>query len=93
MNSAGINGPIRDTGKWMAEKLAAADSTEPEVLDDWVDMFKLNTIAPFFVIRAFKKLLVKAAEATGQAGSAPEAATPLHNVGRASEVQTREGGK
>lgn len=51
----------------MAEKLSTSDTTrmEPESANDWVDMFKLNTIAPFFIIRAFKDLLVKGAEARG----------------------------
>lgn len=38
---------------------------EPEVMADWVDLFTLNTIAPYFIIRAFKGLLVKGAEARG----------------------------
>lgn len=38
---------------------------EPEVMADWMDLFKLNTIAPFFIIRAFTKLLVKGAEVRG----------------------------
>ena len=68
----------------MAEKLAAADPTEPEALNDWVDMFKLNTIAPFFITRAFKKLLIKGAEARGGTSSvinisscAAEAKSPI----------------
>ena len=51
----------------MAEKLVTTDPTrmEPEAMTDWVDLFKLNTIAPFFIIRAFTELLVKGAEARG----------------------------
>lgn len=51
----------------MAEKLSTGDATrmEPESANDWVDMFKLNTIAPFFIICASKDLLVKGIEARG----------------------------
>ena len=51
----------------MADKLSSRDPTRmgPEALHDWVDIFTLNTIAPFFIIRAFKNLLVKGAETRG----------------------------
>lgn len=51
----------------MAEKLSTSDTTrmEPKSANDWVDLFKLNAIALFFIIRAFKDLLVKGAEARG----------------------------
>ncbi|KAK0232651.1 hypothetical protein IW262DRAFT_1257720, partial [Armillaria fumosa] len=34
---------------------------EPESMQTWTDLFTLNTIAPFFVVRAFQPLLVKGA--------------------------------
>ena len=32
---------------------------EVETMDNWVDVFKVNAIAPFFVIKAFLGLLTK----------------------------------
>ena len=64
----------------MAEKFSTTDPTrmEPEAMSDWVDLFKLNTIAPFFIIRAFTKLLVKGAEVRG-----PGATSSVINISSA----------
>lgn len=51
---------------------------EPESMGDWMDLFKINTVAPFFLIRAFSKLLVKGAEARG-----PGATSSVINVSSA----------
>ncbi|KAG7451760.1 uncharacterized protein BT62DRAFT_959666, partial [Guyanagaster necrorhizus] len=40
---------------------AATDPLEPETIQNWVDIFALNAIAPFFVARAFQSLLIKGA--------------------------------
>ncbi|KIY68979.1 putative NAD(P)H-dependent oxidoreductase [Cylindrobasidium torrendii FP15055 ss-10] len=68
INNAGVNGPITDPAGFTARKNNADDLFEPEAFDDWVALFKLNTIAPFFLIKAFTPLLLKgAAEHQGTA--------------------------
>ncbi|KAF9020656.1 NAD(P)-binding protein [Hymenopellis radicata] len=66
VNNAGTNGPIQYNDKFMASKMAAADPFEPEYREAWVDVFNLNTIAPFFVTRAFTSLLTKGAQSRGK---------------------------
>ncbi|KAK0209628.1 hypothetical protein IW262DRAFT_1281334 [Armillaria fumosa] len=44
-----------------AKKYAADDFFESETVQNWADLFMLNTIASFFVTRAFESLLVKGA--------------------------------
>ncbi|KAK0232627.1 short-chain dehydrogenase [Armillaria fumosa] len=46
---------------FVARQAAASDPLEPEAVQNWTDMFALNTIAPFFVVRAFQSLLIKGA--------------------------------
>ncbi|KAK0438969.1 hypothetical protein EV421DRAFT_1713819 [Armillaria borealis] len=60
VNNAGIGNSLRDPD-FTAKKLAATDPFEPETLQTWTDIFALNTIAPFFVVRAFQSLLIKGA--------------------------------
>ncbi|KAG7440266.1 NAD(P)-binding protein [Guyanagaster necrorhizus] len=60
VNNAGIGGSLRDAD-FIAKKFAAIDPFEPETVQNWTDIFALNTIAPFFVVRAFQSLLVKGA--------------------------------
>ncbi|KAK0442259.1 uncharacterized protein EV420DRAFT_1578675 [Desarmillaria tabescens] len=59
INNAGFASSLRDPD-FMA-KFATADPFEPETLQNWADIFALNTIAPFFVVRAFQPLLIKGA--------------------------------
>ncbi|KAF8913641.1 hypothetical protein CPB85DRAFT_1219276 [Mucidula mucida] len=42
--------------------MTASDPFEPEYREAWLDVFNLNTIAPFFVTRAFTTLLTKGAQ-------------------------------
>ncbi|KAK0199317.1 hypothetical protein DFS33DRAFT_1268745, partial [Desarmillaria ectypa] len=41
----------------------------PETVQNWADIFALNTIAPFFVVRAFQSLLIKGAHSRLQGTS------------------------
>ncbi|KAK0446567.1 short-chain dehydrogenase [Desarmillaria tabescens] len=43
-------------------RYATEDPLELETVQNWADIFALNAIAPFFVIRAFQSLLVKGAQ-------------------------------
>ncbi|SJL11715.1 related to tropinone reductase [Armillaria ostoyae] len=52
-----------------AKKYAAEDIFEPETVQNWAGIFTLNTIAPFFVIRAFQSLLIKGAHSRPQGTS------------------------
>ncbi|PBK64208.1 NAD(P)-binding protein [Armillaria solidipes] len=61
VNNAGIGGSLRDPD-FTAKKLAATDPFEPETMQTWTDIFALNTIAPFFIVRAFQSLLIKGAQ-------------------------------
>ncbi|KAK0245144.1 hypothetical protein EDD85DRAFT_758373 [Armillaria nabsnona] len=89
VNNAGIAGPLRDPD-FIAKKFAATDPFEPETVQTWTDVFALNTIAPFFVVRAFQSLLVKGARSRPQgtssvinissAGAQINAPTPLSCV-------------
>ncbi|KAK0245128.1 hypothetical protein EDD85DRAFT_757898 [Armillaria nabsnona] len=68
VNNAGIAGPLRDPD-FIAKKFAATDPFEPETVQTWTDVFALNTIAPFFLVRAFQSLLVKGARSRPQGTS------------------------
>ncbi len=46
---------------FITKKRTAEDPFEPETIQNWADIFALNMIAPFFVVRAFQSLLVKGA--------------------------------
>ncbi|KAK0442260.1 uncharacterized protein EV420DRAFT_1315342 [Desarmillaria tabescens] len=61
VNNAGFSASLRDPD-FVAKKYAAEDPFEPETVQNWADIFALNTIAPFFVVRAFQSLLVKGAQ-------------------------------
>ncbi|PBK89355.1 NAD(P)-binding protein [Armillaria gallica] len=65
VNNAGIAGPLRDPD-FTAKKFAATDPFEPETVQTWTDLFALNNIAPFFVVRAFQSLLIKGARSRPQ---------------------------
>ncbi|KAF9055401.1 NAD(P)-binding protein [Hymenopellis radicata] len=65
VNNAGINGPLLDKEGFMSRKMAAEDPLEPESFKDWVDLFTINSIAPFFAIRAFTDLLLAGARSRG----------------------------
>ncbi|KAK0506713.1 hypothetical protein EDD18DRAFT_1060236 [Armillaria luteobubalina] len=68
VNNAGIAGPLRDPD-FFPKKVAATDPFEPETVQAWTDLFALNTIAPFFVVRAFQFLLVEGAQSRTQGTS------------------------
>ncbi|KAK0204428.1 hypothetical protein DFS33DRAFT_1258590 [Desarmillaria ectypa] len=68
VNNAGFGASRRDPD-FSAMKLAALDPFEPETVQDWVDIFALNTIAPFFAVRAFQSLLIKGAHSRPQGTS------------------------
>ncbi|PBK89335.1 NAD(P)-binding protein [Armillaria gallica] len=68
VNSAGFAGSLRDPD-FITKKFAAADPFEPEMAQNWADIFALNSIAPFFVVRAFQSLLIKGAHSRPQGTS------------------------
>ncbi|SJL11674.1 related to tropinone reductase [Armillaria ostoyae] len=68
VNNAGFAASLRDP-EFTPKKFAAEDPFEPETVQNWADLFALNTIAPFFVIRAFQSLLVKGASSRPQGTS------------------------
>ncbi|SJL03217.1 related to dehydrogenases with different specificities (related to short-chain alcohol dehydrogenases) [Armillaria ostoyae] len=84
VNNAGIAGSLRDPD-FITKKYSASDPFEPETVQDWVDIFALNTIAPFFVVRAFQPLLVKGAQSRPQGTSnvinISSSAVGLHTLG------------
>ncbi|KAK0446592.1 uncharacterized protein EV420DRAFT_897531 [Desarmillaria tabescens] len=57
VNNAGFAASLRDP-HFVTKKLSATDPFEPETVQNWADIFALNTIAPFFVVRAFQSLLI-----------------------------------
>ncbi|KAK0438983.1 hypothetical protein EV421DRAFT_1713817 [Armillaria borealis] len=67
----GIDGKldILEQVDFITKKFAAADPFEPETAQNWADIFALNTIAPFFVVRAFQSLLIKGAQSRPQGTS------------------------
>ncbi|KAK0442292.1 short-chain dehydrogenase [Desarmillaria tabescens] len=68
VNNAGFNASLRDPD-FSQKKLAASDPFEPETVQNWMDIFALNTIAPFFAVRAFQSLLIKGAHSRPQGTS------------------------
>ncbi|KAK0197834.1 hypothetical protein F5146DRAFT_1156794 [Armillaria mellea] len=68
LSAAGIVGSLRDPD-FVAKQAAASDPLEPETAQDWTDIFALNTIAPFFVVRAFQSLLIEGAHSRPQGTS------------------------
>ncbi|KAK0442237.1 short-chain dehydrogenase [Desarmillaria tabescens] len=50
VNNAGFAASLRDPD-FIAKQHAAEDPFEPETVQNWADIFALNTIAPFFVER------------------------------------------
>ncbi len=49
-----------------AKKYTAEDPFELETVQNWAHLFTLNTIVPFFIIRALQSLLVKGASSHPQ---------------------------
>ncbi|KAK0442261.1 uncharacterized protein EV420DRAFT_1079361 [Desarmillaria tabescens] len=68
VNNAGLFYSLRDPD-FLAKKIAASDPFEPETVQNWMDIFAVNTIAPFFVVRAFQSLLIKGAHSRPQGTS------------------------
>ncbi|KAK0506717.1 hypothetical protein EDD18DRAFT_42917 [Armillaria luteobubalina] len=68
VNNAGFASSLRDPD-FTAKKYAAEDPFEPETVQNWTDIFALNTIAPFFIIHAFQSLLIKGASSRPQGTS------------------------
>ncbi|PBK64206.1 NAD(P)-binding protein [Armillaria solidipes] len=68
VNNAGIAGSLRDPD-FIAKQTAASDPLEPETVQNWADIFSLNTIAPFFVVRVFQSLLIEGAQSRPQGTS------------------------
>ncbi|KAK0475193.1 hypothetical protein IW261DRAFT_1568106 [Armillaria novae-zelandiae] len=68
VNNAGFAGSLHDPD-FFVKKVAAADPFEPETIQNWADIFALNTIAPFFIVRAFQSLLIKGARSRPQGTS------------------------
>ncbi|KAK0506704.1 short-chain dehydrogenase [Armillaria luteobubalina] len=68
VNNAGFAASLHDPD-FTAKKFAAEDPFEPETVQNWADIFALNTIAPFFVVRTFQPLLVKGASSRPQGTS------------------------
>ncbi|KAK0446593.1 short-chain dehydrogenase [Desarmillaria tabescens] len=68
VNNAGFGTSLHDPD-FVAKKFAASDPFEPETVQNWMDIFALNTIAPFFVVRAFQSLLIQGAHSRPQGTS------------------------
>ncbi|PBK64153.1 NAD(P)-binding protein [Armillaria solidipes] len=68
VNNAGFATSRRDPD-FFTKKMSANDPFEPETVQNWADMFALNTITPFFVVRAFQSLLIKGAQSRPQGTS------------------------
>ncbi|KAK0442251.1 uncharacterized protein EV420DRAFT_1078977 [Desarmillaria tabescens] len=68
VNNAGFSASLRDPD-FIAKRDTALDPLEPETVQNWADIFALNTIAPFFVVRAFQSLLIKGAHSRHQGTS------------------------
>ncbi|KAK0438959.1 short-chain dehydrogenase [Armillaria borealis] len=68
VNNAGIAGSLRDPD-FFPKQAAASDPFEPETVQNWADIFALNTIAPFFVVCAFQSLLIEGAHSRSQSTS------------------------
>ncbi|KAK0446591.1 short-chain dehydrogenase [Desarmillaria tabescens] len=66
VNNAGFAASLRDPDQLVAKRSIATDPLELETVENWTDIFALNTIAPFFVVRAFRSLLVKGAHSRPQ---------------------------
>ncbi|KAK0442276.1 uncharacterized protein EV420DRAFT_1649754 [Desarmillaria tabescens] len=68
VNNAGFAASLRDPDL-VAKRSVATDPLELETVQNWMDIFALNTIAPFFVVRAFQSLLIKGAHSRPQGTS------------------------
>ncbi|PBK64144.1 NAD(P)-binding protein [Armillaria solidipes] len=68
VNNAGFATSRRDPD-FFTKKMSANEPFEPETVQNWSDMFALNTITPFFVVRAFQSLLIKGAQTRPQGTS------------------------
>ncbi|KAK0197847.1 short-chain dehydrogenase [Armillaria mellea] len=84
VNNAGVAGSLRDPD-FFAKQAAASDPLEPETVQNWADIFALNTIAPFFVIRAFQSLLIKGAH------SRPQGTSSVINISSVCAIYNTQG--
>ncbi|KAK0446553.1 uncharacterized protein EV420DRAFT_1569921 [Desarmillaria tabescens] len=86
VNNAGFAASLRDPD-FFTKKLSASDPFEPETVQNWADMFALNTITPFFVVRAFQSLLIKGAH------SRPQGTSSVINISSiAANIRSSPGG-
>ncbi|KAK0199305.1 hypothetical protein DFS33DRAFT_1401208 [Desarmillaria ectypa] len=60
VNNARFTASLHDPD-FIVKKYMAEDPFEPKTVQDWVDIFALNTIIPFFIICTFQSLLIKGA--------------------------------
>ncbi|PBK89403.1 NAD(P)-binding protein [Armillaria gallica] len=67
------------------ENAAASDPLQPETVQNWADIFSINTIAPFFVVRAFQSLLIKGAH------SRPQGTSSVINISSVSAEYNTQG--
>ncbi|KAK0197863.1 hypothetical protein F5146DRAFT_1218565 [Armillaria mellea] len=84
VNNAGIAGSLHDPD-FFAKQAAASDPLEPETVQTWADTFALNTIAPFFVIRAFQSLLIEGAHCR------PQGTSSIINISSVSATYNTQG--
>ncbi|KAK0446564.1 uncharacterized protein EV420DRAFT_1483999 [Desarmillaria tabescens] len=63
------------------------DPFEPETVQNWADMFVLNTITPFIVVQAFQSLLIKGAHSRPQGTSSVSSISSI-----AANIQSSPGG-
>ncbi|KAG7439535.1 NAD(P)-binding protein [Guyanagaster necrorhizus] len=68
VNNAGFAASRHDPD-FLTKKMSANDPFEPETVQNWADMFALNTITPFFAVRAFQPLLIQGAHSRLQGTS------------------------
>ncbi|KAK0232652.1 hypothetical protein IW262DRAFT_1258289 [Armillaria fumosa] len=67
------------------QTLSRKNPFEPETAQNWADIFALNTIAPFFVVRAFQSLLIKGAH------SRPQGTSSIINISSAAAKSNLSG--
>ncbi|KAK0245134.1 hypothetical protein EDD85DRAFT_1016322 [Armillaria nabsnona] len=84
VNNAGIAGSLRDPD-FNAKQAAASDPLEPETVQNWADIFALNTIAPSFVVRVFQSLLIEGAH------SHPQGTSSIINISSVSAIYNAQG--
>ncbi|KAK0207830.1 hypothetical protein DFS33DRAFT_1371505 [Desarmillaria ectypa] len=68
VNNAGFAASFSDPD-FVAKRSVVTDPLELETVWNWMDIFSLNAIPPFFVVRAFQSLLIKGAHSRSQGTS------------------------